>query len=51
MYNIDPVNGWVEAFLMWGGWDYINGSRDGLRDGSVYIASLRLVVASSPGIN
>ena len=47
MYNIDPVNGWVEAFLMWGGWDYINGSRDG----SVYIASLRLVVASSPGIN
>ena len=22
MYNIDPVNGWVEAFLMWGGWGY-----------------------------
>ena len=46
MYNIDPVNGWAEDFLMWGGWDYINGSRDGFidtsRNGIVYIPSLRL---------
>ena len=41
MYNIDPVNGWVEAFLMWASC-FIDGSRNGLRDGSVYIPSLRL---------
>ena len=35
MYNIDPVNGWVEAFLMWGGCfiDGMGGFIDGLRDG------------------
>ena len=31
------MDGWVEAFLMWGDWDYINVSRNGHMGGSIYI--------------